>query len=116
MAEPRTVPEGAAEEQALADTREVPTTTATGTGGTDAPAAAEGEELIRLTGLQVHFPIRGGAIDQITRRVRGVVRAVDGIDLSLRRGEVLALVGEYLGRIQRDVEGWPLYTIDEELE
>ena len=28
------------------------------------------------------------------------------------QGFILALVGEYLGRIQRDVEGRPLYTID----
>jgi undecaprenyl-phosphate 4-deoxy-4-formamido-L-arabinose transferase len=32
------------------------------------------------------------------------------------QGFILALVGEYLGRIQRDVEGRPLYTIDEELQ
>jgi undecaprenyl-phosphate 4-deoxy-4-formamido-L-arabinose transferase len=31
------------------------------------------------------------------------------------QGFILALVGEYLGRIQRDVEGRPLYTIDREL-
>ena len=31
------------------------------------------------------------------------------------QGFILALVGEYLGRIQRDVEGRPLYTIGEEL-
>jgi undecaprenyl-phosphate 4-deoxy-4-formamido-L-arabinose transferase len=31
------------------------------------------------------------------------------------QGFILALVGEYLGRIQREVEGRPLYTIDEEL-
>jgi undecaprenyl-phosphate 4-deoxy-4-formamido-L-arabinose transferase len=30
------------------------------------------------------------------------------------QGFILALVGEYLGRIQRDVEGWPLYTIEKE--
>jgi undecaprenyl-phosphate 4-deoxy-4-formamido-L-arabinose transferase len=30
-------------------------------------------------------------------------------------GFILALIGEYLGRIQRDVEGRPLYTIAEEL-
>src|ERR671936_574707 len=29
------------------------------------------------------------------------------------QGFILALIGEYLGRIQRDVEGRPLYTIDE---
>ena len=31
------------------------------------------------------------------------------------QGFVLALVGEYLGRIQREVEGRPLYAIDREL-
>ena len=33
-------------------------------------------------------------MDSILRRQHGVVRAVDGIDLHLIRGEVLALVGE----------------------
>jgi hypothetical protein len=32
------------------------------------------------------------------------------------QGFILGLVGEYLGRIQRDVEGRPLYTIETELE
>ena len=32
------------------------------------------------------------------------------------QGFILALIGEYLGRIQRDVEGRPLYTIERELE
>jgi undecaprenyl-phosphate 4-deoxy-4-formamido-L-arabinose transferase len=31
------------------------------------------------------------------------------------QGFILALVGEYLGRIQRQVEGRPLYTIDKEI-
>ncbi|HEY6017249.1 MAG TPA: glycosyltransferase family 2 protein [Gaiellaceae bacterium] len=31
------------------------------------------------------------------------------------QGFILALVGEYLGRIQREVEGRPLYVIDQEL-
>jgi hypothetical protein len=31
------------------------------------------------------------------------------------QGFILALVGEYLGRIQREVEGRPLYSIDKEL-
>jgi undecaprenyl-phosphate 4-deoxy-4-formamido-L-arabinose transferase len=31
------------------------------------------------------------------------------------QGFILALVGEYLGRIQRDVEGRPLYTVETEL-
>lgn len=40
----------------------------------------------------------------------GLVLGVLGV-----QGFVLALVGEYLGRIQRDVEGRPLYTIEREI-
>ena len=50
--------------------------------------------LVELSGLEVHFPIYGGVIDFLRRRPAGVVRAVDGIDLTLVKGEVLALVGE----------------------
>ena len=51
-------------------------------------------DLLQITGLEVHFPIRAGALDGVRRRQRAVVRAVDGIDLTLAQGEVLALVGE----------------------
>jgi peptide/nickel transport system ATP-binding protein len=47
-------------------------------------------ELLRVVGLQVHFPVRSGLL----RRVTGRVRAVDGVSLVLHRGRTLALVGE----------------------
>jgi peptide/nickel transport system ATP-binding protein len=46
--------------------------------------------LIEVRDLKVHFPIRRGVL----RRTVGQVRAVDGVDLVLREGRTLALVGE----------------------
>ena len=54
------------------------------------PATGTAAELIRLAGLEVHFPIRKGLL----KRTVGHVRAVDGVDLRIRRGQILALVGE----------------------
>jgi len=61
---------------------------------TDPTEPPAGEEILRLDGLHVHFPIRRGLYDVVTGRAQLMVRAVDGIDLTLHRGEVLALVGE----------------------
>jgi oligopeptide transport system ATP-binding protein len=52
---------------------------------------SEDERLLEVSGLQVHFPITRGIV--IERHV-GDVRAVDGVTLTLRRGETLGLVGE----------------------
>ncbi len=46
--------------------------------------------LLEVRGLKVHFPIRKG----IAQRVVGQVYAVDGVSLTLVRGQTLALVGE----------------------
>jgi hypothetical protein len=58
-----------------------------------------------------------GAIYWIVKSIfPGPLFAGAGIVLVLGiQGFVLALIGESLGRVQRDVEGRPLYTIEEEL-
>ena len=56
--------------------------------------ASPPDTVVAVEDLKVHFPIRGGFLDTVRGTHRGVIRAVDGIDLVLGRGEVLALVGE----------------------
>ncbi len=57
-----------------------------------APAAESGgENLLEVSDLQMHFPIRQGIVFQ---RQVGSVRAVDGLDFTIRAGESLGLVGE----------------------
>ncbi|MER9586648.1 ABC transporter ATP-binding protein [Mesorhizobium sp. M0276] len=51
-------------------------------------------DILRLESIQVHFPIQGGLFDRVLGRPAGAVRAVDGIDLNIGRGEIVALVGE----------------------
>jgi oligopeptide/dipeptide ABC transporter ATP-binding protein len=46
--------------------------------------------LLQVEGLVKHFPLRKGTF----RRSKAAVRAVDGIDLFIREGETLGLVGE----------------------
>ncbi|MGV9347922.1 ABC transporter ATP-binding protein [Streptomyces spiralis] len=52
--------------------------------------AAPGEVLLKVTGLQKHFPIKKGLL----QRQVGAVRAVDGLDFEVRSGETLGVVGE----------------------
>ncbi len=48
------------------------------------------EVLLALSGLKTYFPVRGGLMGGVV----GHVRAVDGVDLTVRRGRTLGLVGE----------------------
>ena len=47
--------------------------------------------LVSVNGLKMHFPVTEGIV---MRRVVAHVKAVDGIDFEIRRGETLGLVGE----------------------
>ena len=51
---------------------------------------SEGDEILRIEGLVKYFPIRGGLL----KREVGQVHAVDGVDLAVRAGETLGIVGE----------------------
>ncbi|MFJ7092033.1 ABC transporter ATP-binding protein [Streptomyces mirabilis] len=59
-------------------------------GATLTKDAAPGDVLLKVTGLQKHFPIRKGLL----QRQVGAVRAVDGLDFEVRSGETLGVVGE----------------------
>ncbi|NJA56802.1 ABC transporter ATP-binding protein [Streptomyces sp. NEAU-H3] len=61
----------------------------------ETPAAPEtpvahGDTLLRVEGLQKHFPIRKG----LFKRQVGAVQAVDGLSFEVRAGETLGVVGE----------------------
>jgi oligopeptide transport system ATP-binding protein len=54
-------------------------------------APAPDRPLVEVRNLRVHFPVTEGVL---RGRQIGAVKAVDGIDLMIRRGETLGLVGE----------------------
>jgi oligopeptide/dipeptide ABC transporter ATP-binding protein len=56
----------------------------------NAGAIPDSEMILQVRNLKKHFPLRKGLFS----RAQAYVRAVDGIDLDLRRGETLGLVGE----------------------
>jgi len=59
--------------------------------GNGASVAGRGQPLLNVQGLKMHFPITRGIIFQ---RQVGAIKAVDGVDFSMVKGETLGLVGE----------------------
>lgn len=86
--------------------------------------SVQDDVLLQLDNVKVHFPIRKGVL----QRVVDYTRAVDGVSLSITRGETYALVGESgsgkstLGRAILNLEkiaagtvhfqGTPIHTLD----
>jgi len=68
------------------------TVTSAPTDATTPPSrvARQNEDLLVVTDLQKHFPIRRGLL----QRQVGAVQAVDGMSFTVRKGETLSLVGE----------------------
>lgn len=60
----------------------------------DEPEGIAGEVVVKTEELRTHFRDHVGLLGQILGRHSGVVRAVDGVDILIRRGETLGLVGE----------------------
>ncbi|GAB3245595.1 ABC transporter ATP-binding protein [Kineosporia babensis] len=56
-----------------------------------APDTAAADPIMNVKGLVKHFPLRSGVV--IKRQV-GAVQAVDGVDLQVRPGETIGVVGE----------------------
>jgi len=54
------------------------------------PQVALGKVLLEVAGLKKHFHVGGGLLGG----PRGLVKAIDGVDFTIRRGETLGLVGE----------------------
>jgi oligopeptide transport system ATP-binding protein len=55
------------------------------------PQTSSPQTLVRIENLRVHFPILRGLVVQ---KQIGSVKAVDGLDFEVRKGETLGLVGE----------------------
>lgn len=52
-------------------------------------SAGQQEDIIQVRDLKVHFPVQGGFLG-----TTAAVKAVDGVNLEVKRGETLGLVGE----------------------
>lgn len=61
-------------------------------GAGERAGAAAGEPLLEVEHLVKHYPVRGGGL--LRPRGADVVRAVDDVSFTLRRGETLGIVGE----------------------
>jgi len=55
---------------------------------------ADDEYVIRVENLKKHFPLKKGFFETILSREEATVKAVDGINFAVKKGEILGLAGE----------------------
>jgi peptide/nickel transport system ATP-binding protein len=55
---------------------------------------ASGDVLVEATGLKKWFPVQQSFVENLLTRNKQFVRAVDGVDLAISRGEVFGIAGE----------------------
>lgn len=60
----------------------------------DRPEPARDDVLVDIRDLKVHYALRGNFVARLFGTSSGSVKAVDGVSLTLHRGEVLGVVGE----------------------
>lgn len=52
------------------------------------------EKVVEIRNLKVYFELKSGFIKDIFSKEKAIVKAVDGINLGIRKGEIVSLVGE----------------------
>jgi len=77
-------------ERGIHQRSQIVTSAPTNAASSQSNASGEGEDILVVTDLQKHFPIRRGLL----QRKVGAVQAVDGMSFTVRKGETLSLVGE----------------------
>ena len=61
---------------------------------TEAAESPLEDEILRLSNVTVHFPVKMPLVQRLVSRQKRVVHAVDDVSFNLRPGEILGLVGE----------------------
>ncbi|MEP6666304.1 MAG: ABC transporter ATP-binding protein [Nocardioidaceae bacterium] len=54
----------------------------------------DSDSIVDIRDLSVHFSLGGSTMDRLLGRDEGTVKAVDAVNLTMRKGEVVGLVGE----------------------
>ena len=54
----------------------------------------ENRNIVEVKNLKVHFEIKKSFVSDVLGKDKKILRAIDGISLAIKEGEILSLVGE----------------------